>query len=124
MAGFIQLTGKHNYQQLANYLNDHKVMTGVDYVANLFPFTSAGFWWLNNDMSNYINDEGADIYKVSTAVNGGNPFNGGVGTVGAFTGIVIAPTGANEAHSHTFSSSTAGTNNLPPYYALAFIMKG
>ena len=76
MSGFIQLTGRYNYQRLANYLNDIRVMEGVDYVANNLPFTSAGFWWFDNKMSNYINNEGATIEQVSTAVNGGNPANG------------------------------------------------
>jgi hypothetical protein len=31
--------------------------------------------------------------------------------------------GSNQAHTHTFSATTASTNNLPPYYALAYIMK-
>ena len=76
MAGFIQLTGKHNYQQLANYLNDSRVMEGVDYVANNLPFTSAAYWWFDNKMSDYINNDGATLEEVSTAVNGVNPANG------------------------------------------------
>lgn len=31
--------------------------------------------------------------------------------------------GSNQAHTHTFSATTATTSNLPPYYALAYIMK-
>jgi hypothetical protein len=54
---------------------------------------------------------------------GGSPFNGGVTTVGALTGIVLASNGSNGAHSHGFSASTASTTNLPPYYALAYIMR-
>ena len=54
---------------------------------------------------------------------GGNPYNGGVITAGALTGIVIAANGSNGAHTHAFSASTASTTNLPPYYALAYIMK-
>lgn len=69
--GFIQLTGRANYQALADYLNDPKVMDGVDYVAANYAFTSAGFWWYNNNISDAINNKGADIYAVTQRVNGG-----------------------------------------------------
>ena len=36
----LQLTGKHNYSRLAEGLPDPKVMDGVDYVADTYPFTS------------------------------------------------------------------------------------
>jgi hypothetical protein len=39
------------------------------------------------------------------------------------TNINFVSQGANEAHSHGFSASTASTTNLPPYYALAYIMR-
>jgi hypothetical protein len=40
-------------------------------------------------------------------------------TFGAGTGISIQANGGGAAHSHT----ATGTTNLPPYYALCFIMK-
>ena len=39
------------------------------------------------------------------------------------TGITIQSQGANEAHSHSMSATTGANSNLPPYYALAYIMK-
>ena len=36
-AGYIQLTGKYNYQQFANSIGDDKVMEGVSYVAKNYP---------------------------------------------------------------------------------------
>ena len=39
------------------------------------------------------------------------------------TNISIQSTGSNGGHTHSFSTTTATTNNLPPYYALAYIMK-
>lgn len=74
-AGVIQLTGRANYQALADYLGDQEIMTGVDYVATKYPFTSAGYWWFSNGLSDYI-AEGATIEQVSTRVNGGDPANG------------------------------------------------
>jgi len=50
-AGVIQLTGKYNYQAFSRFINDPKVMDGADYVGANYPFTSAGFWWKNNNMN-------------------------------------------------------------------------
>jgi len=72
-AGVIQLTGRANYQAFSNAIKDPKVMEGVDYVAAKYPFTSAGFWWNNNNM-NALCDSGATIEQVTLRVNGG--YNG------------------------------------------------
>lgn len=72
-AGFIQLTGKANYQMLAKYIKDPRVMEGVDYVASVYPWTSAGFWWFKNNM-NALCDRGASVEQITKRVNGG--FNG------------------------------------------------
>ena len=69
-AGYIQLTGKFNYSRLSEYLNDPRVMEGVDYVAENLPFTSAGYWWEDNRMNELI-DGGADVLAVTKRVNGG-----------------------------------------------------
>jgi putative chitinase len=69
-AGYIQLTGKYNYLRLSQYLDDPQVMDGVDYVAENYPFTSAGYWWMDNDMNELI-DNGADVLAVTRRVNGG-----------------------------------------------------
>lgn len=69
-AGYIQLTGKYNYSRLSKYLNDPRVMEGVDYVAENLPFTSAGYWWMDNRMNDLI-DGGADVLAVTKRVNGG-----------------------------------------------------
>ena len=72
-AGVIQLTGRANYQAFSNAIADPKVMDGVTYVAAKYPFTSAGFWWNNNDM-NALCDSGATVEQVTLRVNGG--YNG------------------------------------------------
>ena len=43
-AGVIQLTGRSNYQAFSDFIQDPKVMDGVDYVSMTYPFSSAGFW--------------------------------------------------------------------------------
>lgn len=69
-AGYIQLTGRANYQAFANFIKDLKVMDGVDYVAENYPFTSAGFWWMNNKM-NVLCDRNPTVEEVTRRVNGG-----------------------------------------------------
>ena len=72
-AGYIQLTGRYNYQKLSDYLNDPRVMEGVDYVAKTYPFTSAGYWWVSNEM-NELCDTNPTVEQVTLRVNGG--YNG------------------------------------------------
>ena len=69
-AGYIQLTGRANYQAFANYIKDPRVMEGVDYVSQHYPFSSAGFWWMNNGM-NQLCDSNPTVAQVTKRVNGG-----------------------------------------------------
>ena len=45
-AGYLQMTGRYNYQRFSDWIKDTKVMDGVDYVAETWPFTCAvtGGW--------------------------------------------------------------------------------
>lgn len=72
-AGYIQLTGRANYQAFANYIKDPEVMSGVSYVASRYPFTSAGYWWYSNQM-NILCDTNPTVEQVTLRVNGG--YNG------------------------------------------------
>jgi predicted chitinase len=72
-AGYIQLTGRANYQAFANYIGDQNVMQGVNYVATHYPWQSAGFWWYRNGM-NSLCDQGASVETITRRVNGG--YNG------------------------------------------------
>jgi putative chitinase len=69
-AGYIQLTGRANYQDFANFIQDPAVMKGVDYVADHYPFSSAGFWWQNNQM-NQLCESSPSVKTVTLRVNGG-----------------------------------------------------
>lgn len=69
-AGYIQVTGRANYQAFADAINDQNVMQGVSYVAKKYPWLSAGFWWHNNNMNTFI-DNGATVKEVTKKVNGG-----------------------------------------------------
>ena len=69
-AGYIQMTGRANYQAFANYIKDPKVMDGVSYVAQKYPVTSAGYWWYSNDM-NALCDTNPTVAQVTLRVNGG-----------------------------------------------------
>ena len=71
-AGVLQLTGKYNYSRLAEGLGDDKVMDGVDYVAEKYPFLSAKIWIQENDLLNICLNQGfeACCYKVNGGWNG------------------------------------------------------
>lgn len=69
-AGYIQLTGRYNYQAFSDYIGDKNVMDGVKYVAAKYPWTSAGFWWMNNNM-NSLCDNDASVETITKRVNGG-----------------------------------------------------
>ena len=71
-AGVLQLTGKFNYQQLADDIQDPKVMHGVDYVSNTYPFTSARVWIQKNQLLDVCIEQGFDACCVK--INGG--YNG------------------------------------------------
>ena len=74
-AGYIQLTGRANYQDFSNWKKtDSKIMDiGCNHVAEEYPFTSAGFWWVNNKM-NELCDTNPSVEQVTLRVNGG--YNG------------------------------------------------
>lgn len=88
-AGALQLTGRANYRALADFLGDQDVMRGCDYVAETYPFTSAGFWWQNNKM-NALVDSGATCRQVSARVNGRDPANNLADREAAFERAVAA----------------------------------
>lgn len=71
--GFIQLTGRANYSAFAKYMNDPRIMEGVDYVASKYPATSAGYFWMVKKL-NALVDSGASVEDVTKVVNGG--YNG------------------------------------------------
>ena len=68
-AGVLQLTGKYNYSRLAEGINDPRVMEGVDYVSNKYPFTSARIWIEENNLLNVCLNEGFD--QCCRRINGG-----------------------------------------------------
>ncbi len=75
-AGFLQLTGRANYQAFATFIGDPKVVEiGAQYVAARYPASSAGYWWHLNRM-NALVDSGASCRQVSARVNGADPANG------------------------------------------------
>ena len=69
-AGVLQLTGRHNYQRLADGIGrsegDGK---GVDYVSEVYPFSSAQIWIKENDLLNVCLNQGFDACCVR--INGG-----------------------------------------------------
>jgi hypothetical protein len=68
--------------------------------------------------SGHSHSGGVSSYQNPASTGGGSPYGGPVNTGTAFTGITVATTTTNQ------TAGVSGTNaNMPPYYALAFIMK-
>ena len=70
--GYIQLTGKNNYQSFTNHIGEDCV-ANPDLVATKYPLASAGFFFNSNNIW-AICDQGANdatVTKVTKAVNGG-----------------------------------------------------
>ena len=73
-AGYLQMTGRANYQAFADFIGDQDVMDGHKYVAEKYPWTSAGFWWMNNKMNDLCDNPETTVENVTKKVNGG--YNG------------------------------------------------
>lgn len=71
--GALQLTGKSNYQNFANHLNNQEIMTNPDLVANELSFESAMFFFDRNKLWD-IADKGVNkdtILLMTKRINGG-----------------------------------------------------
>lgn len=84
-AGYIQLTGRYNYQKFSDYIEekygyDPEIMQrGADYVAEKYAWEAAGYYWEQKNINETIqtgNDKNLnseEIFRqVSNAVNRGN----------------------------------------------------
>lgn len=69
-AGALQLTGRANYQAFANRIQDQNVMLGHVYLAQTYPFTSAGWFWETRKL-NKLCDQGASVSEITRIINGG-----------------------------------------------------
>ncbi len=77
--GNMHTTGEYNYDRLQKHTGDGRVMEGADYVAEKYPWLSAGFFWHDNNMNGIVDslegkDHDEDVAKVTETVNGG--YNG------------------------------------------------
>jgi putative chitinase len=70
--GFIQLTGKVNYQAFAKFIGED-VVANPDLVATKYPMTSAGFFFDTNKLWSLCDLGATDdaVTKVTKRVNGG-----------------------------------------------------
>lgn len=76
-AGVMQLSMPDNYEAFAKFMKDPKIFDlGCPYVAEVYPCTSGGWWWMKNNM-NALCDRGASVEEISRMVNLG----GGAGEI-------------------------------------------
>jgi putative chitinase len=70
--GYIQLTGKNNYQSFTNHIGEDCV-TNADLVATKYPLASAGFFFNSNNIWAICDQGSSDavVTSVTKRVNGG-----------------------------------------------------
>ena len=71
--GYIQLTGKVNYQAFAHSINVPAIVDNPDLVATTYPLSSAGFFFKDRNLF-AIAEEGptdAIVKQITTIINGG-----------------------------------------------------
>ena len=70
--GYLQLTGRYNYEKFSKAMGDKAIISkGVDYVAVKYPWASAGYWWNSNGM-NKLCKSNQTVKKITKKVNGGS----------------------------------------------------
>ena len=71
--GFIQLTGKVNYQSFANYIKVPQIINNPDLVASIYSLDSAGFYFAQNNIFSIAEKgSGTDIItNITKVINGG-----------------------------------------------------
>ena len=71
--GYIQLTGKSNYNSFSKSFNQEDLVDRPDLVATRYPLISAAWFWKSNGL-NEVADRGDDIAvitKITKRINGG-----------------------------------------------------
>lgn len=75
-AGYIQLTGKYNYQKFAEAMGDPRILEeGYSYVAAKYPAEASAFWWSDNNINRLVdNIKGRNSHRqvvlITARVNG------------------------------------------------------
>jgi len=68
-AGWMQMTMPENYLAFSRYMSDPKIYDlGCPYVAENYPGTASGFWWMENRINSLV-DSGANVEQISRMVN-------------------------------------------------------
>ncbi|HSD67908.1 MAG TPA: hypothetical protein VLB07_00035 [Woeseiaceae bacterium] len=68
--GFIQLTGKKNYQDFARWIKDDRIVEQPEIVATDYAVQSAVFYWDKNKLNSVADQD--DVQKLTRLVNGGD----------------------------------------------------
>ncbi len=74
--GLIQLTGKNNQYNFADFIKDNEIKKDPTIIATKYPFESAKYFFDSNNLWKYANNVDVDtITKLSKAINLGNPLS-------------------------------------------------
>ena len=64
-AGYLMMRGRKSFQEFADYVDDGEVMNqGAEYVAEQYPWKSAGFMWYNLGLNSLANDKDTTVSQV------------------------------------------------------------
>ena len=80
-SGYIQVTGRSNYQAFSDYLSEigkgdpNVMLLGKSYTCNRYPWAILAYWWYSNSMNSFCS-KNPSINAVGAKVNGANPPNG------------------------------------------------
>jgi predicted chitinase len=70
-AGYIQLTGRYNYQKFADEMDDPDIMQGAEYVAENYAWEAAGYYWKNRVQYRFADNGTPTVSQITYDVNGG-----------------------------------------------------
>ena len=80
-SGYIQLTGRYNYEKFAEAMGDSRILSeGYTYVAEKYAAEAAAYWWSTNNMNRLVDNlqklnrsTENQVVLVSARVNGFDP---------------------------------------------------
>ena len=67
--GLIQLTGRNNYKEFAEWIGDSRVMDEPDLVSSEYAVHSAVFFWDKNNLNKFADKD--DVVGLTRKINGG-----------------------------------------------------
>ncbi len=68
--GYIQVTGRDNYQKFADSINDPEIMNDPSLISSKYPTQSAAWFWKKNNLDKLQSYDESSVFQASKKVNG------------------------------------------------------